>query len=348
MLGYVYILKNSYMPGLVKIGFTDRDPKTRAAELSNFTGVPGTFEIVSSWYVSNAGEVEKELHTELHIFRRTGEFFEIPPQEAHEKIKALLISWGTIDLDGSSHEAKVLQKREDEKRERQKLQNKFKSDCKSLERAMSIISYNMSVCYSAAYRKAESATKPTGFFAFLKSKNESLHVSIHRQELTKNIENFFSKIQASWLTKVPEKNLWLPQDHCFSIGPSDFGWISPEEYASFWKERSHRQVQFEIYREKTKGKSFSVEEHNKYIESLGTPNPSKIFERFGNKAYVYRIPKNTRIVSATEWTRDERDIVGKVSKQRLTNIRTYSNKTCGIPEITISEKDLIIIIGDIK
>ena len=40
--GYIYVfealLKNPYMPSLVKIGYTNRSPSARAAELSNHTG----------------------------------------------------------------------------------------------------------------------------------------------------------------------------------------------------------------------------------------------------------------------------------------------------------------------
>jgi hypothetical protein len=42
------------MPGLVKIGFTDRDPITRSKELSSHTGVPGKFNIEKSWEVLGA------------------------------------------------------------------------------------------------------------------------------------------------------------------------------------------------------------------------------------------------------------------------------------------------------
>ena len=38
--GWVYILTNEAMPGLVKIGYTMNDPAIRAEELSSDTGVP--------------------------------------------------------------------------------------------------------------------------------------------------------------------------------------------------------------------------------------------------------------------------------------------------------------------
>ena len=42
-IGYVYILENASMPGLIKIGKTSRDSVERARELSSATGVPTGF-----------------------------------------------------------------------------------------------------------------------------------------------------------------------------------------------------------------------------------------------------------------------------------------------------------------
>ena len=43
--GWVYVLTNPAMPGLVKIGLTSRNPQVRAAELTQATGVPAPFVI---------------------------------------------------------------------------------------------------------------------------------------------------------------------------------------------------------------------------------------------------------------------------------------------------------------
>ena len=49
-MGYVYILTNEAMPNLVEIGYTDRTPEERAAELYKdrngaVTAVPVPFDI---------------------------------------------------------------------------------------------------------------------------------------------------------------------------------------------------------------------------------------------------------------------------------------------------------------
>lgn len=84
--GYVYVLSNPSMPGIVKIGRTFRDPGARAAELSGATGVPTPFVIeatVSSW---NCVWLEKLVHLQLGRRRvnRNREFFRCTLDEALE------------------------------------------------------------------------------------------------------------------------------------------------------------------------------------------------------------------------------------------------------------------------
>jgi hypothetical protein len=107
-IGYVYILKNSFMPGLVKIGYTDRDPFKQSLELSSFNGVPGRFKVVFSWHVSDAAAIEKKLHSELVTHHRGDEFFELEPTVACEKVRDLLMDWNAIGKDGLSFEEAIL------------------------------------------------------------------------------------------------------------------------------------------------------------------------------------------------------------------------------------------------
>ena len=75
------------MPGLVKIGCTDSDPKIRAKKIST-TGVPGNFEV--KFYIDLCGkafEIEKRIHTRLSRERIRGkEFFEITVETAIETV----------------------------------------------------------------------------------------------------------------------------------------------------------------------------------------------------------------------------------------------------------------------
>jgi hypothetical protein len=77
--GYIYILINPLMPGLLKIGKTRRTPDARAEELSGDTGVPAEFIVAYETPVSDCDAAEAEIHRKLGNFRsnKNREFFKI-------------------------------------------------------------------------------------------------------------------------------------------------------------------------------------------------------------------------------------------------------------------------------
>ena len=103
-LSIVYVLTNSAMPGLVKIGWTDKnDPKTRVSQLYT-TGVPVPFSIEYACRVSNPAEVEKALHTAFapHRINKKREFFEIEPEQAIVILKLLNAEDATTEVEKQS------------------------------------------------------------------------------------------------------------------------------------------------------------------------------------------------------------------------------------------------------
>lgn len=60
--GYVYILSNPSMPGLIKIGKTTGDPDARAAQLY-VTGVPTPFVVECAVLTPDCGDLESRLHS---------------------------------------------------------------------------------------------------------------------------------------------------------------------------------------------------------------------------------------------------------------------------------------------
>src|SRR5215472_17557151 len=95
MRGYLYLLTNPYMPGLVKIGCTDRTPRERADELSQATGVPGRFTVERSWALDDARSFEQRVHAALAAYRVSGEHFRLSVPIATERIDAMLRAAGT-------------------------------------------------------------------------------------------------------------------------------------------------------------------------------------------------------------------------------------------------------------
>ena len=89
--GWVYILTNEAMPGMVKIGLTTRTPKERAAELSGATGVPLPFVVAWARAVSDCDHVERAVHRMLDDKRVSGrrESFRVDVHTARQVIEAV-------------------------------------------------------------------------------------------------------------------------------------------------------------------------------------------------------------------------------------------------------------------
>jgi DNA segregation ATPase FtsK/SpoIIIE-like protein len=92
MSEFIYILENPSMPGLVKIGRTERSVSERLTELSSHTGVPTGFSVVKEFAVTNSVEAERIIHERLSVYRVAAnrEFFKIEPEDATDIIESIL------------------------------------------------------------------------------------------------------------------------------------------------------------------------------------------------------------------------------------------------------------------
>ena len=91
--GFIYILSNSTMPGILKIGCTGGTVEKRAAELSNVSGVPQQYKIEKKFPVYvNVKAMEKKVHLALFGCRinDSREFFRISLEDAVPRIQAAL------------------------------------------------------------------------------------------------------------------------------------------------------------------------------------------------------------------------------------------------------------------
>lgn len=86
MRGYIYILINPSLQGLLKIGKTTRSPEERVRELSMATNMPTSFILAYQQNVSDCDTVERMVHEELtdkgYRVADNREFFELPLHEA--------------------------------------------------------------------------------------------------------------------------------------------------------------------------------------------------------------------------------------------------------------------------
>ena len=87
--GFVYVLTNEAMPGLVKIGRTSREVHERAREVSQSSGVPVPFTVQGFVASPDCVELERRVHTELNNCRVSvdREFFKVEPCEAVRRVE---------------------------------------------------------------------------------------------------------------------------------------------------------------------------------------------------------------------------------------------------------------------
>lgn len=83
MYGFLYVLTNPSMPGLAKVGQSEKHPASRATELSNHTGIPTPFGVAFYIEVTNRVEAEQRVHSALKGCRVSSqrEFFRTSPEE---------------------------------------------------------------------------------------------------------------------------------------------------------------------------------------------------------------------------------------------------------------------------
>jgi len=92
--GSVYVLVNSSMPDLVKIGKTTKDPQSRARELHQ-TGTPTPFVVAYSVLVNDCDALEAKMHDLLDQFRQSDnrEFFKVSSTRAIDLLREAASSY---------------------------------------------------------------------------------------------------------------------------------------------------------------------------------------------------------------------------------------------------------------
>ena len=93
MPNIVYVLTNAAMPGIVKIGMTDRpDVQQRMGDLYS-TGVPFPFDCVIAREIEDrqAAEIERALHTAFGPYRinPSREFFQVDPEQVEVLLRVM-------------------------------------------------------------------------------------------------------------------------------------------------------------------------------------------------------------------------------------------------------------------
>lgn len=100
--GWVYVIDNAAMPGLVKVGYSTKDPVLRAKELAG-TGSPHPYRLVFDLLVENPRDVEQATHARLRGQREGKEWFRCSHADAIEAIRSCagkaLLERSSIDVE---------------------------------------------------------------------------------------------------------------------------------------------------------------------------------------------------------------------------------------------------------
>lgn len=90
---WVYVLTNTTMPGLCKIGFTKNKPSERVKQINAATGVALDFVVEWAFPCFNAHDVEKQVH---HYLEENGlrvnkhkEFFNVTVDQAKSVVERI-------------------------------------------------------------------------------------------------------------------------------------------------------------------------------------------------------------------------------------------------------------------
>jgi hypothetical protein len=88
MKGWVYVITNKAMPGLVKVGYSTKDPEIRASEL-NHTGSPHPYLVEYELLIDEPYQIEQKTHKLLSSKREAKEWFRCTPEEAVAAVKQI-------------------------------------------------------------------------------------------------------------------------------------------------------------------------------------------------------------------------------------------------------------------
>lgn len=113
--GFIYIMSNKSMPGIIKIGMSTKVPEERAKELSSETSAPTAFVVEYYAFFEEMEKAEKQIHQKLKEFHFSKEFFKLNIPNAIACVESFDMSFTRL-FSNPSHDAQaILLKKENER-----------------------------------------------------------------------------------------------------------------------------------------------------------------------------------------------------------------------------------------
>ncbi|MHB8088851.1 MAG: GIY-YIG nuclease family protein [Anaerolineaceae bacterium] len=94
--GWIYVITNKAMPGLVKIGYSTKDPFLRAKEFDG-TGTPHPYNVIYDALVLEPREIEQKVHSILKDKREGKEWFRCSIKDSIKAIRSASIDRQIIE-----------------------------------------------------------------------------------------------------------------------------------------------------------------------------------------------------------------------------------------------------------
>jgi hypothetical protein len=124
--GWVYVITNKAIPGLVKVGFSLKDPALRAIELET-AGIPYPFHVEYKILICGPRDIEQKIHRAMRDYHAAKEWFSCSVNKAIDVVNQIggsLIhyheaSLSTPDLSPAEREALMAEMHIREQRERE-------------------------------------------------------------------------------------------------------------------------------------------------------------------------------------------------------------------------------------
>jgi hypothetical protein len=88
--GYIYILENHSIPGILKIGYTDRSVQDRIREINSATGVITPWYSISHYHCKSPKHIETLVHQSLSSYRVNKEGFNVSLKQAKKVIEHVI------------------------------------------------------------------------------------------------------------------------------------------------------------------------------------------------------------------------------------------------------------------
>lgn len=88
--GYIYILENHSIPGILKIGYTDRSVQDRVREINSATGVITPWYSISHYHCKSPKHIETLVHQSLSTHRVNKEGFNVSLKQAKKIIEHII------------------------------------------------------------------------------------------------------------------------------------------------------------------------------------------------------------------------------------------------------------------